>query len=161
MIMRHTYAGEAILDDTTADDARKILPDGRDQLQRLAEWLDANSLIPAAIYVSPIMRTKQSGKFIADYFGMTCMELPGLRKGDAGSPTIRKLIQNPKVRKPLLVTHDHVIMKALSDLNGGDTVDTPACAELRILKIDRDSGAWKEKTRIMQSDLDPNVVDIY
>jgi len=159
-LLRHGDAGATIAGDPAADDARSLSPEGRAQIERLAEWMDENGEEPSEVYACPLPRTMETAKIVAKQFGLKVQPQTGLREARAGRGVITNALGDDAVSRPLFVTHDHVIVDALEALgDDGERVDVPAKGELRILKMKRKSGEWKEKRRILPSDLDGDAAD--
>lgn len=161
-LMRHGYAGDYI-GKRDVDDARKLQPDGVDAVNAIASWMgdSKRNYAPTAIVCSPIRRAVDTAKIMSDAFGIDFTIDQNLEISKPMEMLMKKLAADKSVSKILLIAHTDNIVPALARLNYLDKseVDPPAMAELRILKVGRKDAQWKEKLRVLPSDL--NCVDYY
>lgn len=163
--IRHGYAGDYIGKDESAnfvhnpkDLARVLLPEGIAAAKAVAQWMQDNDQVPNAIYYSPVMRAVQTAKIIGRTLGVKCTEEPNLAIDKPWEMVVKRLAADDTMKRIALVAHsDNTVpgLRALNFLSGADkfSVDPIAMAELRILKVDRDSFTWDEQQRVLPSDL--------
>jgi phosphohistidine phosphatase SixA len=156
--IRHAYAGETIVDDIAADNARVLMPEGIDTANALGAWMVANDEVPSLILHSPLSRAAQTAKLLARQTGAPKVEELNLGIDKPWEMVVKKLARDEDMRRVALIAHIDNIMpglRALNFLSGADKydVDPIAKGELRILKIDRDTAMWTEKQRVLPSDL--------
>lgn len=164
-VLRHGYAGDYIGKDEgkdfvhNPDDlARKLEPDGIDAVNALGAWMVDNDAIPSLILYSPVTRAKQTAKLLSTVTGAPSREEQNLEISKPLEMVVKKLAADPDMKRVALVAHtDNILpgLRALNWLSGADkfAVDPIAMAELRILKVDRDSFTWDEKQRVLPSDI--------
>ena len=154
-ILRHGYAGDA--DDTTEPD-RELTDEGRVDVERIAAWMMDNGEVPSLVFSGPRLRTQQTAEVLRSEIGLpkaTILDGLGPERGNALAQTILQLVKDPTLKKIAVVSDHDAIQKGLAFLVGmtEKEYDTIAMGELRILKIDREDGYWREKLRILPSDL--------
>jgi phosphohistidine phosphatase SixA len=161
-VMRHGYAGD-YSGKRDVDDKRKLQPDGIDAVKAMAAWMadSKHNEVPTCIVCSPIQRALDTARLMSDAFGLPFSVDQNLEKERPMEMFIKKCAADKGIRRPLLISHSDNIVPGLARLNylARTEVDPIAMAELRILKVDRDSVMWKEKNRILPSDND--CIDFY
>lgn len=112
--------------------------------------------VPNSILASPKLRTQETAEILRDTFGLPAVET----KGSMGPEmSVRKMILKMAADKSrtrvAIVSHHESIEHGMRVLNREPWVhlDIFAQGELRILKVDRSDGTWKEHRRVMPSDL--------
>ena len=158
LLMRHGFSGNQLLgkDKNSPEDlARPLEPEGTQDVENLAAWLLDNDMVPSAIRASTVKRAKQTAKILGDAFGMRPIMDDNLYPTKPVEQVIRNLAADKAQHRVMLITHSNTIQEALRALNflDVDYVDPIACAEMRVLKVRRKDGAWKESRRIMPTDL--------
>jgi phosphohistidine phosphatase SixA len=155
-VMRHGYAGDYTGKKDT-DNARTLQPDGIAAVKTLAAWMGdtKHNEVPTCIVCSPIRRAVDTARLMSDAFGLPYAIDQNLEKDRPMEMFIKKCAADQGIRRPLLISHSDNIVPGLARLNylPRTEVDPIAMAELRILKVDRDEVMWKEKNRILPSDL--------
>lgn len=160
-VVRHGYAGNYIgqkVEKRPEDLKRKLQPDGIEAVSLLADWLVSNDEAPTVIFASPVTRADQTAQILAKGIFGDAKKYTSDQNLEIGKPiemVIAALLRDPSMSRPLIVSHSDTIPPALRRMNGldSDDVDPIAMSELRILKVGRSSGQWKEKKRVLPSDL--------
>lgn len=164
-LLRHGYAGDQILGkdgerspQDPKDLARSLDPNGIDAVTRLAAWMSDNDAVPTIIYHSPIRRAAQTAKILARALGVKAVPDQALELRKPVEMVIKRLAKDEDSRRVAIIAHhDNTLegLRALNFLSGADKyeVDPMAMAELRILKVDRDTAMWDERYRVLPSDL--------
>lgn len=161
-VVRHSYAGQyqgKKEDRLASDDKRALLPEGLDMVDALIDWLSdpARDAAPNSVTTSPLTRAMQTGQRIAKAFGLKAVVDQNLDPGKPMEMLIKRFASDPTVKRPLIVAHSDNInpglrrLNSLSDLDPG--WDPIAMCELRWLVLDRSDSTWKEKQRVLPSDL--------
>lgn len=153
--MRHGFAGESFKDDPKKDDARALMPDGRDAAKAVAKHLADEGMSPTIVLAGPATRTVQTGRIAADVFGCDFAVEPMLYVGGPMTVLLRRLADSG-AKRVHLVTHDDVIENTLHKLDGQDPkqpIDKVAMAEARVVDFDRGDLSWEERMRVLPSDL--------
>jgi phosphohistidine phosphatase len=139
-----------------------LAKEGVDIVKALAKWMLENDEVPNAILASPSLRAQETAEILRDELG-----LPRVKTVASMGPemSIRGLVQSlgqdDDAKRIAIVSHHESISHGLSQLNGEPQPheDMFAQGELRILRVKRKDGKWKEKTRVLPSDL--NLYDHY
>ena len=160
------YIGKSQVDEfmhNPADLARKLMPEGVEMAQNLAQWMVANDEVPTLILYSPVVRASQTAKVMKAAFAAAGVTVPAkveqnLEISKPWEMTVKAVAADPSKKRVALVSHsDNMIpgLRALNYYSGADkfAVDPIAKCEMRILKVDRGTFNWKERARIMPSDL--------
>lgn len=129
----------------------------------VGEWMAKNDAVPTLILASPTARTQQTAELIADAIRDGGYAPPPVKVESSVGPfsSIRglllKLGKDEEKKRVAIVTHKGTIVNGLKALNvdneAGEKVDPPAMGELRMLRVDRETGAWTVKYRVRPSDL--------
>jgi len=115
-----------------------------------------NDEVPNSILASPSLRAQETAEILRDEMG-----LPRVRTIVSIGPEmsirgiVQELGQDNDATRVAIVSHHESLSHGLSQLNGEPLPheDMFAQGELRILKIRRKDGTWKEKKRVLPSDL--------
>ena len=156
-VIRHVDAGETIEDDLAADEARPITAEGAATAKRLATWMAENDEIPTVIYAAPDVRAMQTAKILQKELGLPRVK-PEAGLNDDAAHSMRPVMKRMAAageKRVALVSHHAAIISGLRALNEMKIpeIDPYAKGELRILKVDRDTGEWEEKKIVRPSDL--------
>lgn len=164
-VIRHSVREEP-KDFSHAEDGdleAELTDEGIELAAAMGQWMADNDEIPNVLITSPAVRTLQTAEEIVRSITEAGYIAPDIQTDVTIGPkmSIRGLVQRLAVDKSqkriAIVSHHESIengLKALLVDNGDEPhVDMPAAAEMRVLKVDRDSGAWKEKQRVRPSDL--------
>ncbi len=131
----------------------------------VAAKLVDNGRVPKVIYSGPTLRTRQTAqRFLAAFRGAghalpkVVVEDglgPGEHRGHAGAAVLKKLADDPEVKRAMVVSHHDTLNKALASLNDVDpmTVPTFAKVEVRGIEFDRGTGEWEEDWCLLPSDV--------
>ncbi|MBI2817569.1 MAG: phosphohistidine phosphatase SixA [Acidobacteria bacterium] len=106
-IMRHGIATQ--LGHGTADDfKRKLTPDGRAKVEKIARGLSRLGVVFDWIVTSPLVRALETAQIILDACGgKVPMDVhDGLRPGEPSDALLNFLSKQPKRRRILLVGHE-------------------------------------------------------
>ena len=161
-ILRHSDAGEHhyVKPGTPPPDPGLTI-EGREIAEAMAKHMkDDLELEPTCVIASPTARTRQTGKIVAQKFGLGPVTLEsGLGPVDHRGPTmsvvLKKIASDPNQKRVVIISHHDNIRDSLAALNFDEpnTVDPIAKGELRVLDVNRKDGTWKEDYRCMPSDL--------
>jgi phosphohistidine phosphatase SixA len=130
--------------------------DGREMAAALAQWMLDKDEVPNSILVSPKLRTQETAEILRDAFGLPDVETKGSIDSDM---SIRKMVLKIAADKSrtrvMIVSHHETIEHGMRVLNLEPWIhlDMLAMSELRILRVKRSTGEWKEHRRVMPSDL--------
>jgi len=156
-VIRHGDDGTSgALGDKTEEEDPELTDEGRQTIEKLAEWMLENDEVPNEIHASPMTRAQQTAELLAEKLG-----LPGVKTDLSIGPdmslrsAIMRFAGNDDKKRIAIVSHHHTIRTGLRALDPEQKTiaDSPAMGEMRILKVDREDGRWKEKARIRPSDL--------
>jgi broad specificity phosphatase PhoE len=142
--------------DRIEDEDPDLTPEGRDTIDKLAEWMLENNEVPNIIYASPMSRTQQTAELLASRLGVPVVKTDVSVGPDMSiRGRIKELAADDDVSRPAIVSHNQSIRTGLRALDQANksVADSPAMGELRIIKVDREDGTWKEKNRVRPSDL--------
>jgi phosphohistidine phosphatase SixA len=147
---RHADAGERMLDDMVADDARQLSELGRQQAwwvgQVLREWGEA----PELIIASPLPRTSETAYIISESLRVPWVAVPDLHRERNIFPLLSLLMRDKDMSGLYIVGHHDNMTPGFAALNGmlGDNLAEWPRGELRKLKVDTDTMRWSEKWRL-------------
>lgn len=162
MLLRHGYAGDYLGKDgkDPSNINRTLMPDGVAAAKAIAAWIsDAKrDMMPNSIYCSPIVRAVMTAKIVSKAIGVPYVIDQTLEISKPCEMLIKKICADKSISRPLLIAHRDNIEPALRRLNFLDSadIDPIAMCELRVLKVNRSDSTWKEKTRVLPSDLGGN-----
>lgn len=122
--MRHGDAGQPYPDEAM-DRFRPLSPKGVNEVTKQAKWLDGKGKQPDLVVTDDSTRCIQTGKIMADQLGLPIELDSRLCDGKSAEKTIEDY--KNAGRKPLYVTHDHV----MAFLDDDDPEDKAATAEIR------------------------------
>lgn len=172
-IVRHGQAGENIPEDPKEDEARPLTDEGRQQVEALADWMSAQDEVPGAVFSGTSERTKETaGIFAEKFFGSPKRFTvdPNLDEKKPMEMSIMARAKDDSIKAPLLVVH-HDNVNRMKHLKGNYTPppDPMATSELRVIKAKRSSMEpgplpmldWKEKRRVLPSDVKDGAEDVY
>lgn len=134
--------------------------EGEGAARAVGEWMARQEEIPTVLYTSPMSRTQETAEAIAQ-----AIEDAGFAKpeivvdvGIGPKMSIKGLIEqvagDDSLTRVGIVSHHESITAGLRVLDRPDHPDPLAQAELRIYRVKRKDGAWKEKKRVLPSDLE-------
>lgn len=167
-LVRHGDAGSKIEDDRELDEQRSLTEEGENEIRATARWCQENDEVPNAIFSGPSLRVRQSAKILAEAFGLPTPKVEDGLGGTSGrggfgamGSIVRKFAADKDKSRVMMVTHHDTITKGLAQLNGLEVeeLETFAKGELRIYKVDRPTGVWEEKERVLPSSL--GLEDLY
>ena len=151
-LMRHAYAGPA-LSDPKAERDRPLLPEGIATATAIAKAMKANGEIPNVIFSSPFQRTIQTADIVGKALGVQVNvigEFAPMRPLEDG---IIGLMSHGEQSRIMCLVHVDNSSPAMINLGGDVDWDDLVMAEVRRVKIDRKTGAWKLKWGCKPSDL--------
>jgi phosphohistidine phosphatase SixA len=135
-----------------------LTPDGREWVSNLAQWMLETEEIPNSFLVSPKLRCQETAEILRDALGLPASAVQTKASMDSDM-SIRKMVLKACADKSMtrvaIVSHHESIEHGLRVLNLESQArpDMLAMAELRILKVDRKDGTWKDHNRVFPSDL--------
>ena len=163
-VMRHGDAGNWFGEANTPEDRkRKLSSLGRNSARAVAKWMKDNGEEPSRVFHSPVPRAKETAEIVAGAFGLKAEENENLDIEQHPDGLIRQLAADESQKRVLIVGHRDSLGPALANLNFLDRedVDRIARGELRVLRVDRKTAAWKEKGRVTPAELGAVEFDVY
>lgn len=155
LLVRHSFAG----DETDEQDPdRKLTPEGVQIVKDLATWMSNAGEVPNSLFTSPAPRARQTASVLHRELGLLKPRVEdglGPNKGSSLASVLRRIAIDDRLKRVAIVSHHDTIEHSLAALNEDKPTDLErmAMGELRILKLDRDTGRWSEKDRILPSEL--------
>ena len=151
-LQRHAYAGPA-LSDPKAERERQLLPEGRATAKAIAQAMSAAGEIPKVIFCSQFTRTTQTADIVGKILGVQVNWIGDLSPMRPLEDQVIDLMSHGEVKRMMLVVHVDNSTPAMNNLGGDVKWDDLVMGEVRRVKIDRKSGAWKMKWQLKPSDL--------
>lgn len=157
-VIRHAMP-EPVEEDEEIDP--ELTKEGRDQATALGDWMVDKEEIPTILIASPSLRTQETAQLIADAIeagGFTPPDVltdVGIGPHMSIKAAVEKAASDKAMVRVGIVSHHESIEHGLRVLNREPWVhlDMYAQCELRIIKVDREDGTWKEHRRIAPSDI--------
>lgn len=156
-IVRHSVPEPAAPDD---DDPRAPDPpltdEGRAIVKALAAWMLEQGEVPNFVVSSPALRTQETAEILRDELGLAAVRaVASIGPRTSIRSLMLELAGKDDATRVLIVSHHESIGHGLVQLNDDPAAhwDMFAQGELRILKIRRKDGSWKEKKRVLPSEL--------
>lgn len=163
-VMRHGPAGPAD-DDPKVERERPLLPKGRKLVQTVADAMADAGEVPNVGFASPLARATQTADIIGAALGFQVNAIDDLAPNRPLEDRILEMMSHGEVKRMLIVGHVDNTSPAFSNLGGdmgkcardsdksdGDWPDLVK-GEVRRLRIDRKTGKWKCRWRLLPSDL--------
>jgi phosphohistidine phosphatase SixA len=150
-----------IVDAEDGDPDAELTPEGREVASGLGAWMAENEEIPATIYASPAVRTQETAELICKAIEEAGFVAPQIKTDVGIGPhqSIRSLVYKlgaEETNSVAIVSHRETIHNGLQallvDNEDSAALDPQAMGEMRLLKVKRKSGRWKEKSRVRPSD---------
>ena len=153
---RHSHAGLPS-PDPKKERERSLTPEGVAIAQAIARALVKAGEIPNAIYCSPYARAIQTADIYGKAFNLATGN--GIRVSEVGDiapdrplePALLNLMSKGQMKRLMVIGHMDNTTPAMQNF-GGDWDDL-VMGEVRRVKIDRKSGAWKLKFALKPSDV--------
>jgi phosphohistidine phosphatase len=166
-VARHSDAGAFIPGDPKAERERTLTPNGVRLAKAVGAKMKSAGQVPSVIFSSPLERAKQTADIIGAKLKVQVNIIDDLAPNRPLEDRVLELIKHRQVKRAMLVGHHDNTTPAFDNFGGdmGDSLtddddeddfdDWPPLvkAELRKLRIDRDSGNWKCVWRVMPSSL--------
>jgi phosphohistidine phosphatase SixA len=155
-LVRHGVPEEG---DYDVDDDPSLSDEGQEIVEAIAAWMIDEDEVPNVIIASPMSRTQETADILRDAFTKAGYVIPAVKSDVSIGPkmSIKGLIQSiakdDDMTRVMLVSHHETIASGMRVLDRPDHPDPMAMGELRILKVKRDDGSWKEKERVLPSDV--------
>jgi phosphohistidine phosphatase SixA len=144
-------------DGDTDDDFDPPLTDiGRESVEAMGQWMLDKGEVPNAILASPKLRTQETAEILREAFGLPSVDTKeSLGPAQSIRKMVLKIAGDKSITRPMIVSHHETIAHGLRTLNldPAPHLDMFAEGELRIYKIDRKDGRWKEHLRVTPGDL--------
>lgn len=155
-LVRHSVPSDEVDDDGQPLPDPPLTDEGREIVANLAQWMLDKGEVPNSILASPMLRTQETAEILRDAFG-----LPDITTKQSLGPnqSIRKMVvkvaQDKSMTRTMLVSHHETNAhgQRVLNLEPWAHFDMFAQGEMRVLKVDRKSGEWKEHNRVLPSDL--------
>lgn len=162
-LIRHSTreTPEDFEDAEEGDPDADLTKEGEAIAKSLGQWMADNDEIPSLLIASDAVRGQQTAQLIAAAIEEAGFAPPDVETDASIGPhmsirgTLMKKLADKAVEKVALVSHKGSIQMGLQQMGGDDKKKpTPmAMGELRILKVKRKSGKWKQQKQILPSDL--------
>jgi phosphohistidine phosphatase SixA len=163
-VMRHSDAGAFIPNDPKAERERGLTKIGVKLATAVAKKMIATNNIPKVIFASPLERTKQTADLVGSILKIQVNLIDDLAPNRPLEDRLLELIAHKQVRRVMVVCHSDNTGPAFNNfggdmgdwaIDGDESGDWPVLmkAELRKLRVDRDSGSWDCLWRLLPSDL--------
>lgn len=151
-VARHAFAG-AFSTDPKKERERPLTPEGVAMAKAVAAaMLDADE-IPSVIFASPFMRTTQTADIYGKTLGIQVNAIDDLAPNRPLEDRILELMTHKEVKGFMILGHVDNTTPAFNNFGGDDDWDDLVMAEVRRVKIDRKTGAWKLRWSIKPSEL--------
>jgi phosphohistidine phosphatase len=150
-VARHSFAGAFLPYDPKGERERDLRPKGVEMADAIAAAMKAADEIPNVIFASPLERAKQTADIIGAALAVQVNIIDDLAPNRPIEDRLLELMGHTEIKRIMVVGHHDNLEPAFQNF-GGD-FDPIAMGEVRRLKIDRRTGAWKEKWRVAPSDL--------
>ena len=107
-ILRHGIAIRRDADGSLDDSKRKLTPEGREKMEKIARGLQRLNLDLDWIVTSPLVRAVETAQIISDSFGSKVpLDLcDALRPGEPAEKVLQFLAKQPDRRRIMLVGHE-------------------------------------------------------
>lgn len=151
IVARHAWAGPANAD-PRKERERPLTPEGQATALAMAKALKATGEKPRVIFCSPLQRTTETADIFGKALGIAVNVVGDLSPDRPLEEGILQLIGHGEVKRIMLICHVDNTTPGFSNF-GPDKWDDLVMCEIRGIKIDRKSGQWKERFRILPSDL--------
>jgi phosphohistidine phosphatase SixA len=168
-VARHSDAGAFIGDDPKAERERPLTARGKKLAQAVAGAMLDSDEIPSVGFASPLERTKQTADLLGGLLYFQVNVLDDLAPNRPLEDRILEIMGHKALRKFLIVGHVDNTTPAFENFGGDmgecyrpDDEDTIGSSnhwaplvkgEVRRIKIDRKTGRWTCKWRILPSDV--------
>ena len=155
-VIRHANPESTDYDD---DPDPGISDEGTEAATALGQWMTENDQIPTVLYASPMTRTQETAEAIASAIEEAGYAKPDVKTDARIGPQmsikalIVELADDKSMSRVGIVSHHEAITAGLRVLDKPTHPDPFAQAELRIYKVKRKNAEWKEKERVVPSDL--------
>ncbi len=158
-VVRHSepVPPETVEDDANVSGFDPPLTDlGREMVQALGAWMLDKDEVPNSILASPKLRTQETAEILRECFGLPQIETKQSLGPSMGiTKMVQKVAQDASRTRVMLVSHHETIAHGLRVLNldPNPHADMYAEAEMRIYKVSRKDGSWKEHRRVRPGEL--------
>lgn len=147
--------------DEVDDDDPELSKEGIAIATALGQWMVDKEEVPTIFYASPCVRTQQTAEILRDTIEEGGFAAPPVVTDVSVGPAmsvkglIEKAAADASMVRVGIVSHHESLEHGLRVLGRAPYVhlDIFAKGELRIVKVDRSDGSWKEHRRIAPSDL--------
>lgn len=152
-VMRHAYAGE-FSEDPKKERERPLTSEGRQMAIAVAKAMIDADEIPNIIFASPFFRTTQTADIIGKLLGVQVNTIDDLSPNRPIEDRLLELMSHKEQKRLMIVVHHDNSTPAFNHFAEDDNAWDPlVMAEVRRVKIDRDSGKWKLRWGVKPSDL--------
>ena len=101
-----------------SDFARRLTPKGLDQAAKAGKFLRRGGMIPDVILASPVARSLQTARIVANQLDLDLVESPWLGCGMDTELLLKELVPHLEKSSVLLVGHEPDFSMAIGDLLG-------------------------------------------
>lgn len=168
-VARHSDAGAFIPDDPKAERDRPLTSKGKKLVQAVAGAMADAGEIPTVGFASPLIRTSQTADMLGALLLFQVNIMDDLAPNRPLEDRLLEMMMHGELRKFLIVCHVDNTTPAFEHFGGDmgdcyrdqdeDTIGNPrhwaplVKGEIRRIKIDRKTGRWTCKWRLLPSDV--------
>lgn len=140
------------------DPEAELTEEGEEIARSLGKWMAENEEIPSVLISSPAVRAQQTAELIAEELEEAGFAPPDIRTDVGIGPhmsiraCVLECLADESMGQVGIVSHRDSIANGLRELGDGDKPEPMAMGEMRVLKIRRKNGKWKERQRNLPSD---------
>jgi phosphohistidine phosphatase SixA len=149
---RHSYAGD-FSPDPKKERERPLTPEGVTIAKSMAAALATADEVPSVIFASPFARTVQTADIYGKILGVQVNSIDDLSPNRPLEDRILELMTHKQVKGFMIVGHVDNTTPAFNNFGGDVDWDDLVMGEVRRVKIDRKTGAWKLKFQLKPSDI--------
>lgn len=157
-LIRHSVPEQNDPDD---DEDPELSDEGKEIAAALGQWMIDKEEIPTVLIASPRMRTQETAAIVADTIEGGGFARPDIQTDSSIGPhmsikgAVEKIAADKAMVRVGIVSHHESLEHGLRVLDREPYVhlDIFAQGELRIVKVRRKTGEWKEHRRVQPSDL--------
>jgi phosphohistidine phosphatase SixA len=153
-VMRHAYAGD-FSEDPKKERERPLKPEGVEMAKAVAGAMSEAGEEPKVIFASPFVRTTSTADIVGKALGIQVNIIDDLAPNRPLEDRVLELMGHDAMKRIMIVGHVDNTTPALDGFGSDDGSKWKdlVMAEVRRLKIDRKTGAWRVKWGVKPSDL--------
>lgn len=152
-LARHGSAGDHSTD-PAKERERPLLADGRKVVEAMAAEMKRQGEVPRVIYCSEYTRAVQTADIFGKAFRCNVDIIDELGPHAAVKALLARIAdEDEDIARAMIVGHTDNLSPLYRDITGDDDAEDFVKAEVRRVKLDRESLEAEEKWRLMPSDL--------